>query len=51
MTMTKTRWRKEEIPSCINDKNHKWKGSDESGVCQKCGYDVFDLCYRKKGER
>lgn len=38
------------IPKCTVGKNHKWKGSIESGRCLKCGYDAFDLCYKKVEE-
>lgn len=44
--MTKTKWRKEQIPKCKFGKNHKWKSSPETGICLKCGYDVFDECYK-----
>ena len=48
----KTKWSKNKIPSCINGKNHKWKGGEETGICLKCGFDVFDNCYttRMEGE-
>lgn len=43
----RTKWSNEEIPQCKSGKNHKWKGSPETAICQKCGYDVFDGCYKK----
>mgnify|MGYP001571120929 CR=1 FL=1 len=45
--MTKTKWSSNQIPSCKIGKNHKWKGILETAVCTKCGYDVFDNCYKK----
>jgi len=50
----KTKWRKEKIPACTGNKSHKWKGSPESAICLKCGYDVFDMCYHsveKEGDK
>ena len=44
----KTKWTKEEVPICKNGKNHKWKGSEETGICLKCKYDVFDGCYKNE---
>lgn len=43
----KTKWSNKEIPKCKKGKNHKWKGSAETGICLKCGYDVFDGCYKE----
>lgn len=43
----KTKWRNKKVPACKKGKNHKWKGSEETGICLKCGYDVFDECYRE----
>ena len=48
--MTKTKWGK-EIPACKDGKRHKWKGSAETGICLKCGFDVFDNCYKKLEEQ
>jgi hypothetical protein len=35
-----------QIPKCIKG-NHKWKGSEETGICLKCGYDSFDMVYKR----
>jgi len=43
----RTRWSNQKIPVCKDGKNHKWKGSKETGICLKCGYDVFDECYKE----
>ena len=43
----KTKWSKEKVPVCIDGKNHRWKGSSETGCCLKCGYDVFDGYHKK----
>jgi hypothetical protein len=43
----KTKWNKHKIPRCLKGKNHKWKGSPETAICLKCGYDVFDNCYKE----
>ena len=43
----KTKWSNEKIPKCKVGKNHKWKGSSETGICLKCGYDVLDECYKE----
>jgi len=40
-----TRWRN-KVPACIKGKNHSWK-AEETGICVKCGYDVFDECYKE----
>lgn len=45
----KTKWSKEKIPLCLKG-NHKWKDSSETGICLKCGYDVFDRCYKQVEE-
>ena len=42
----KTRW-KDNVPSCTKGKRHRWHDSEETGVCSKCGYDVFDERYYK----
>ena len=40
-----------KIPKWKIGKNHKWKGDlkkfGESGICIKCGYDVYDDYYRE----
>lgn len=46
-TQIKTKWSNSKIPRCTSGKNHKWKGSAETGICLKCGYDVFDGCYKE----
>ena len=46
----RTKWTNKEVPKCKTGKNHKWKGSSETAVCLKCGYDVFDDCYRRQAE-
>lgn len=43
--MIHTKWGK-LIPACKVGR-HKWKDSSESGVCSKCGFDVFDGTYKK----
>jgi len=47
----KTKWSKDKIPACINNKNHKWKGAVESCICRVCGYDVLDNCYKEVEEQ
>ncbi|MDD2657669.1 MAG: hypothetical protein PHD04_03380 [Candidatus Pacebacteria bacterium] len=42
----KTKWSNQKVPKCKIGKNHKWKGSIETAICLKCGYDVFDGCYK-----
>ena len=40
-----------EIPKCTKSKNHNWKDSvkkyGETGICTRCGYDVFEDNYRE----
>jgi len=43
----KTKWNSKKVPRCKFGKNHKWKGSKETGICLKCGYDVFDGYYKE----
>lgn len=45
--MVKTKWSNKQIPRCKDGKNHKWKGSQETAICLKCSYDVFDECYKE----
>lgn len=40
----KTKW-KDNIPACKKGKNHRWS-KEETGICIKCGYDVFDGYYK-----
>lgn len=48
--MVRTKYGK-DAPKCLDNKRHQWKrGQDkfrESGICKRCGYDVFDECYRQ----
>ncbi len=43
----KTKWKNGKVPKSKKGKNNKWKGSSETGICLKCGYDVFDDCYKE----
>lgn len=46
--MVKTKWRNQQVPPCKKGKNHRWKGSPETAICTKCGYDVFEECYKEE---
>ena len=49
--MRLTKKQRANLPLCVlGGKNHAWKlGSklyNESGICGRCGYDLFDDLYR-----
>jgi hypothetical protein len=45
-------WMSRRAPPCKDGKRHQWKkGADkyrQSGICARCGYDVFDQMYVKE---
>jgi len=44
----RTKWGR-IVPRCTRGKNHRYNTS-ETGVCSKCGFDVFDMQYVKVSE-